>query len=266
MESLKSSALKLNNRLDKPIRPVFVHPDSRSFPDFRDSEIDFYPVICVSSSRYVPDQIERQPWGDYVQGSGDDHELWSKGLTPQVFWNNVDEIVNCPSNELDELITTLMNESDNEMISNEIVINKNYLKGTLYPCSSIPPPSSNTAFISLTPEISSNVPKHTLHIKLSESSKKAQKKFLSSLDVIINFIRKQLEENRMVAVTDSDNGTDLASTVCTAAATLFYEENERPSSMLTSGQRPQSELLFFIFSKLLLILFKNQLIKIFHSY
>lgn len=44
-------------------------------------DVDFFPVLCVSASKLVDDDnggIERRSGYTYVQGSGDDHELWSQ--------------------------------------------------------------------------------------------------------------------------------------------------------------------------------------------
>ncbi|KAF8940352.1 hypothetical protein BGZ58_006815 [Dissophora ornata] len=51
-------------------------------------EVAFFPVICLSASRVVPDGMEECDGYLYVQGSGDDEEMWSKGLTPDLFWEN----------------------------------------------------------------------------------------------------------------------------------------------------------------------------------
>jgi len=37
--------------------------------------------------------MQRRKGYSYVQGSGDDHETWSLGLTPRLFWQNKDEIL-----------------------------------------------------------------------------------------------------------------------------------------------------------------------------
>jgi tRNA A64-2'-O-ribosylphosphate transferase len=37
----------------------------------------FLPVICVSASKQIDKGVERRTSGfSYIQGSGDDHELW----------------------------------------------------------------------------------------------------------------------------------------------------------------------------------------------
>lgn len=40
-------------------------------------EREFIPIICVSASQQVHDGVERRFGYVYVQGSGDDHEMWS---------------------------------------------------------------------------------------------------------------------------------------------------------------------------------------------
>lgn len=65
-------------RLSKPLRPVWISPDSPTIPHFESNTIDFYPVICLSASEHVESGVERRNGYSYVQGSGDDHESWSK--------------------------------------------------------------------------------------------------------------------------------------------------------------------------------------------
>lgn len=39
--------------------------------------LNFLPIICVSASKMIQQGIERRSGGfSYIQGSGDDHELW----------------------------------------------------------------------------------------------------------------------------------------------------------------------------------------------
>ncbi|KAF9109474.1 hypothetical protein BGX27_007572 [Mortierella sp. AM989] len=80
----------LTTRLLKPIRPIWLTPQSLLFkddmPDY--NQVSFYPVICLSASRVVPEGMEECEGYLYVQGSGDDEEMWSEGLTPDLFWKN----------------------------------------------------------------------------------------------------------------------------------------------------------------------------------
>eukprot|EP01084_Bolivina_argentea_P122684 217403_1 len=71
---------------------------------------------------------------EYIQGAGDDHEHWSKGITPQIFWKYYKSFLKCYSNEscveLLENVTlqdTLNEEkkdcNDNDDISmNELIV------------------------------------------------------------------------------------------------------------------------------------------------
>lgn len=67
--------------LIKPLRPIWLSPSS-SLPDLsEESNLPFFPVVCLSASRHVDSQsdgLENRPGFTYVQGSGDDHELWSQ--------------------------------------------------------------------------------------------------------------------------------------------------------------------------------------------
>jgi len=88
--------------LEKPLRPIWLTPDSTIFidnpPDY--SDCDFFPVICVSVSRVTSTDSPHQSNNNdlsqfdytYIQGSGDDHETWSMGLTPRLFWQNKEYI------------------------------------------------------------------------------------------------------------------------------------------------------------------------------
>ncbi|CAO3573110.1 unnamed protein product [Mortierella alpina] len=80
----------LTTRLQKPIRPIWLTPQSfllkDDLPDY--SQVKFLPVICLSASRVVQEGMEERDGYLYVQGSGDDEEMWAKGLRPDLFWDN----------------------------------------------------------------------------------------------------------------------------------------------------------------------------------
>ncbi|KAF9279768.1 hypothetical protein BGZ68_007708 [Mortierella alpina] len=85
----------LTTRLQKPIRPIWLTPQSfllkDNLPDY--SQVGFLPVICLSASRVVQDGMEERDGYLYVQGSGDDEEMWAKGLRPDLFWDNVEYLL-----------------------------------------------------------------------------------------------------------------------------------------------------------------------------
>ncbi|KAH9067745.1 initiator tRNA phosphoribosyl transferase [Lactarius vividus] len=106
--------------LDRPLRPLWVTPASSRFPHVA-PDAPFLPVICVSASCAVDAVDGRSSGGmglvefgrraggfSYVQGSGDDHELWAQGLTPGVFWQNRAELLACPRAQLETLVARLV--------------------------------------------------------------------------------------------------------------------------------------------------------------
>ena len=95
-------------QLTKPLRPIWVTPDSY-LPDEIPSFSEFHPIILCTASKMVQDGTEFKQGYTYVQGAADDHELWTKFLTPDLLWANVDKL-NDPGlsdSDLHEIIHTL---------------------------------------------------------------------------------------------------------------------------------------------------------------
>lgn len=62
--------------------------------DEYENEYACFPVLCVSASKSCDPSKHREihSW-TYIQGAGDDEENWSRGLTPLLFWQNSDFIL-----------------------------------------------------------------------------------------------------------------------------------------------------------------------------
>lgn len=98
--------------LEKPLQPLFVtraRHDEGINSLCAASTPDFYPIVLVSASQMVPtpglepmqspirksslnlsreiEILRQKSQYIYVQGSGDDEEMWSFHLTPSMFWN-----------------------------------------------------------------------------------------------------------------------------------------------------------------------------------
>ncbi|KAH8996820.1 initiator tRNA phosphoribosyl transferase [Lactarius akahatsu] len=114
--------------LDRPLRPLWVTPASSRFPHIA-PDAAFLPVICVSASCAIDAVDGRSSEGvglvglgrraggfSYVQGSGDDHELWGQGLTPAVFWQNRAELLACPRAQLETLVAQLVAEMPRDTV------------------------------------------------------------------------------------------------------------------------------------------------------
>ncbi|GAA5909073.1 tRNA A64-2'-O-ribosylphosphate transferase [Sporobolomyces salmoneus] len=114
-KDLANSAYDLEGlkTLDRPLRPFFVSPSSSLSRHVASDFSGCYPIICASASKLAEeaDGMERARGFTYVQGSGDDHEAWSKGLTPKVFWDHADEILSASREEIDSIIARILDET-----------------------------------------------------------------------------------------------------------------------------------------------------------
>lgn len=67
--------------MSKPLRPIWISP-ATTLHGVNISGLDFHPVFCLSASKLIKgDGIERRLGYVYIQGSGDDHEMWSKACS-----------------------------------------------------------------------------------------------------------------------------------------------------------------------------------------
>jgi tRNA A64-2'-O-ribosylphosphate transferase len=95
--ALKNSGIDpLNSyKLSKPIKCIWIEPNTDVSVSYWTKEsinnLDYYPLILVSAS-----DSKRDPktfgWR-YFQGAGDDHQDWSNGLTPDLFYKWEKEIL-----------------------------------------------------------------------------------------------------------------------------------------------------------------------------
>lgn len=115
-------------KLEKALRPVFVSPQSDleqvSTSVRRAEKQGLVPIVLVSASRFVHDsadlglnETERAEAGQskgegyvYVQGAGDDHENWARGLTPDFFWKHKDELLASEKDHLEATVNRLVAE------------------------------------------------------------------------------------------------------------------------------------------------------------
>jgi len=102
----------LQSKVSKPLRPIWITPDSQIQTSDSVFE-DFHPVICCTVSRRVLGGEVSE--GGYIQGAGDDTENWAYGLTPGLFWGNSTQLFSTPEGDLPDLIKTLVEQSSVDM-------------------------------------------------------------------------------------------------------------------------------------------------------
>lgn len=101
----------ISTLLDRPLRPIFVTPDST---DFEFPNEYYYPVILLTASSLVSCGHKRIGGGFvYIQGAADDEESWGNGLTSLLFWDNYKKLLDCTEEQ--ELISTI-----EEIVGNNI--------------------------------------------------------------------------------------------------------------------------------------------------
>ncbi len=105
LKALGIDVATLRQRVSKPLRPIWVTPESQLVPTGHVFD-DFHPVICCTSSRRVPGGEMSE--GGYIQGAGDDTENWALGLTAPVFWHNAATLLSTPEPDLPALVRSLV--------------------------------------------------------------------------------------------------------------------------------------------------------------
>lgn len=105
LEICKPDVEHLKRKMQKPLRPFWVTQNS-VLPAETPSFPNFHPVVLCTASRRVRGAEASE--GGYIQGAADDHEAWACGLTPKIFWDNVDVLLNKNEDELPLLIEELV--------------------------------------------------------------------------------------------------------------------------------------------------------------
>jgi len=112
----------------KPLRPLWVSDRSviwsQSEPSFLDAErerqeltsLAFIPIYLLSVSKAEEhptalscDAFQRHSWR-YIHGAADDHESWARGLTPHLFWEKHDQLLNAGPDLIAEEVAALVRD------------------------------------------------------------------------------------------------------------------------------------------------------------
>jgi tRNA A64-2'-O-ribosylphosphate transferase len=116
LEALNVPIEALRQNVAKPLRPVWLTPESETTPTTTVFK-EFHPVVCCTVSRRV--QGGEASEGGYIQGAGDDTENWAFGLTPTIFWANRQTLLSTSEGDLPELIETLVNHTASSKTESE---------------------------------------------------------------------------------------------------------------------------------------------------
>lgn len=128
-------------KLTKMLRPMFVFPETLLPQPLEPDEPvfeDYHALILLTASKPVQDGSDRERGFTYVQGAGDDHEVWApKGFDADTLWQLDSTVLSSLSSESEclQLITAaVQNRPQNysQSISSGSQNSANYLKLTEY--------------------------------------------------------------------------------------------------------------------------------------
>ncbi|KAF7782797.1 hypothetical protein Agabi119p4_2173 [Agaricus bisporus var. burnettii] len=277
--ALADSSFELPLDLPAPLRPFWITPSMSSLPNFRTASASpaFLPVVCVSASKQIETGAERRTSGFvYVQGSGDDHELWGMGLTPQAFWKHRKELISAQRIDLEGLIKQIVSSSSSinstpssfsKLVSPPTPIKR--INGRIC-LSSFEPSNLPALLISLKskvlqdprvayilldflPSSTTNLPTATLpnilHIHASPKSKSKPDAYFSShiLPTAIPFIHSHLSLHpsntiNIIEGCNNDPGSrlDISAGIVVTAIQLFFNEHGDWSAAVGNGSNSNS--------------------------
>ncbi|KAK2989624.1 hypothetical protein RJ640_027398, partial [Escallonia rubra] len=99
LEASGADVASLASSLRKPLRPLWISQKTviwlNEVPEI--TSWDFTPIMLVSassSSGIVQRKTTSEFSWNYISGAGDDEESWARGLSPNVFWNHVNDLIN----------------------------------------------------------------------------------------------------------------------------------------------------------------------------
>lgn len=97
LEESGADIASLVSCLKKPLRPLWISQRTviwlNEVPNY--DSWDFTPVMLVSASSSNGIQLRTTSefsWS-YIPGAGDDEESWARGLSPNLFWNHVYDLI-----------------------------------------------------------------------------------------------------------------------------------------------------------------------------
>ncbi|KLO10882.1 initiator tRNA phosphoribosyl transferase [Schizopora paradoxa] len=246
--------------LSKPLRPVWITPATKEFPTFNNTNTDFHPIICLSVSKVVQDGLQRREAGySYVQGAGDDHESWSLGLTPSLFWECRDEILKVPQDEMDDFVRELVRHRANlrsdgsqmmlptpiERVGGRIALSSNSeLPADVFSETRLAPEETDNDYCYLLmnsglaeeprdqPQQSIGRSAFVAYIQIDMEKKVGDKSLAGQLPVALQFIQRCLSGGRRVCVSCDAENSDLSAVVAMAALQSFFDDDGR----LISGE------------------------------
>ncbi|KAJ1303922.1 hypothetical protein OPQ81_008333 [Rhizoctonia solani] len=218
--------------LTKPLRPFWISPDSSNpQPPAIDESTPFYAVVCLSASQRVQDGVDRRLGFTYVQGSGDDHEMWSKGLTPDLFWRHKSELLACGQDDLEDSIIQIIQDAQTsngvvtlnpiKAVQGRILVGTRVAHHQMYLGD---PDTCATLVLTSDPWQLGDNTSTTLHVRDFYPKQHPTEFLTHTLPLSLEFIRTHLQRPAWRVYILCKDAKDLSVGIATAAITLFFNE------------------------------------------
>ncbi|KAH8830426.1 initiator tRNA phosphoribosyl transferase [Flagelloscypha sp. PMI_526] len=229
-QNLASSSYTLDYPC-RPLRPIWITPSTQHLPhpSICNPENPFIPIICVSASRQVQDGVERvNSVFSYVQGSGDDHELWGGPLTPGLFWQKKVEILSTPREQLRDMVQHLVASLSLKLVAPQRSGSSiSRVAGQIQICSLADMVLTESAIVRLTPEVVDVSVGQNGWVRniLIQQGKKGQMLFLQQvLPEAMKYIYDCLLSGKNVCIACPD-GRDQSVGVALCALALYFSDD-----------------------------------------
>ena len=197
---------------------------------------EYFPVIlCTASRRVYGAEISE---GGYVQGAGDDSEVWSYGLTPQIFWENADLLFSTPEDHLPKLVSTLLDQIAD--------IDQSSVPRLVIPTSDVYIAKQNTRTTIRTFDLVINcsddgtsTPHNVKQLNLAcGRGKLGSRDLRAKLGLVLDLVAKTKKQaNSCRLLVTCATGKDLAVGVALMILCVFYDQKGEPVPLFVWNQR-----------------------------
>ncbi|MCJ1306942.1 hypothetical protein MMC25_000586 [Agyrium rufum] len=250
LQALELDITSIRSKVQKPLEPHWTTQDSGLVSIQRNPA--FHSIICCTASRRVEGTEASE--GGYIQGAGDDSEGWSHGLTPTMFWDNHDILMEANESDLPSLIEELVVTSRNSSgtgISVDVSPAASLFIGALSTveeqqfdcvvacCDVNPFTKSETSSTKSSFTIMEGKWRLFLPCALGKAGSKALRSHLPHLATFFDdFISKCSKRTlpRIICI-DQSNGLDLAVGIALVLACVYFDDD---GTLLTTSPEKQS--------------------------
>lgn len=234
LRSLLLDNKTLQAAIQKPLIPSWTSPEIEQMTFLDDGE--YNKIVCCTASRQV-NGTEASENG-YIQGAADDHEAWSQGLTPSLFWAHKDKLLAMADDEVGDFVrncgaagnvNAIYENRPIRMSTTGIHIASNLDTVQTQDYDGLMSLSSNPSSpLESAPDRTACGP--ILHISC-KPGKLGSRALRTHLNSIITFLGVIFASHKSPSILIMcHNGNDLAVGVALTALCLFYDDNDDPKT------------------------------------